>query len=181
MEYQKLKTARLILRRFESIDLDFAFSHFNDSFVSRYLYDNEPPQNLAEAKEILDWCIDLKSDHIRWCIMLKENSKPIGSIGFHCYDNQNNSAEIGYDLLEAYTQMGIMTEAIKCILEYGHTQFRLHRIHASVAVNNLASNKLLEKNDFQLEGIIRDQYFFRGKYYDHNLWSYIHSEKANII
>ncbi|MCD4669950.1 MAG: GNAT family N-acetyltransferase [Actinomycetia bacterium] len=181
MKYQKLETARLILRKFESSDLNFVFNHFKDSFVSRYLYDNEPPKNLAEAQEILDWCIDLKSDHIRWCIMLKENSKPIGTIGFQRYDNQNNSAEIGYDLLESYSKMGIMTEVLKCIIEYGHKQFGLHRIHASVAKNNLASNKFLKKNGFHLEGIIRDQYFFRGKYYDHNLLSYIHSEKANFI
>jgi ribosomal-protein-alanine N-acetyltransferase len=181
MKYQKLETARLMLRNFESSDLDFVYSHFQDNFVSKYLYDNEPPQNLTETQEILDWCIDLKSDHIRWCIILKESSKSIGTIGFHLYDNQNNSAEIGYDLLENYTQMGIMTEAIKCIMEYGHKQFGIHRSHASVAINNLASNKLLEKNGFHLEGIIRDQYFFRGKYYDHNLWSYIHSEKVNFI
>ena len=173
MKYQKLETPRLILRKFEESDLDFIFRHFKDDFVSRYLYDNEPPQNLVDAQKTLDWCIDLSSNHIRWCIILKEKLKPIGTIGFHRYDNQNNSAEIGYDLQETYSQKGIMTEALKSIMEYGAEQFFLHRISASVAVTNLASNRFLESNDFQLEGTIRDQYLFRGKYYDHNLWSYI--------
>jgi len=65
MKYQELETKRLLLRKFESSDLDFIFRHFNDGFVSNYLYDNEPPQDLTEAGEILDWCMDLDSNHIR--------------------------------------------------------------------------------------------------------------------
>lgn len=173
MKFQRLETSRCILRKFKTSDLDFVFSHFRDGFVSKYLYDNEPPKNKAEAREILDWCLDTNSDHIRWCIVLKEILKPIGTIGFHRYDCQNNSSEIGYDLSGAHTQKGIMTEVLKCILEYGLKELSLHRVYASVAVNNLASNRLLESNNFQLDGIIRDQYLFRGKYYDHNLWSCI--------
>ncbi|WP_187759646.1 hypothetical protein [Thiospirochaeta perfilievii] len=56
MKYQELETKRLLLRKFESSDLDFIFRHFNDGFVSNYLYDNELPQDLTEAGEILDWC-----------------------------------------------------------------------------------------------------------------------------
>ena len=176
MKYQKLETRRLILRKFESSDLDFILDHFGNSFVSRYLYDNEPPRNLGEARKILDWCMDINSDHIRWLIALKENSEPIGTIGFHRYDDQNNSAEIGFDLGEAYTQKGIMTEALKSAIACGVEEILLHRIYASAAVTNIASNKLLESNGFQLEGVIRDQYLFRGKYYDHNLWSRIFEE-----
>lgn len=181
MKYQKLETARLLLRQFDPDDLDFIFYHFSDEYVSRYLYDNEPPRSPEEAQAILDWCREQEPDHIRWCITLKETLEPIGTIGFHRYDNQNNSSEIGYDLSSAHARKGIMTEALKCVLEYGRRQYGLHRIHGSVAVNNLASNKLLEKNGFQLEGVIRDQYFFRDSYYDHNLWSFIYPEQRDRV
>ena len=171
MKYQKIETERLILRNFNSKDIDFIFSHFKDQYISQYLYDNEPPKNLEEAQGILDWCMNLNSNHIRWCIVLKENMKPIGTLGFHRFDKGNNSAEIGYDLSKHYIKMGIMTEALKSIMEYGYKEFGLHRIHASVAIENLSSNKLLERNGFQLEGVLRDQYFYKGKYYDHNLWA----------
>lgn len=173
MEYKQLETGRLILRNFTSSDLEFIYNHFQSEFVSRYLYDNEPPRDLNEAQEILDWCMNLNSDHIRWCITLKDSGLAIGTIGFHRYENQNNSAEIGYDLSEAFTQKGIMTEALKCVMDHGMDRFNLHRIHASVAPDNRVSNRLLEKNGFSLEGVIRDQLLFRGKYYDHNLWAFI--------
>ncbi len=173
MKYSKLETERLMLRNFEPSDLAFIYNHFSNSFVSRYLYDNEPPSTIEEAADILNWAIDHSSNHIRWCITLKETGQQIGTIGFHKFDEQNNAAEIGYDLCEAYTRKGIMSEALQCILNHGKTAYGLHRIYASTAPDNEASNKLLETNGFQLEGVIRDQYLFRGKYYDHNLWSRI--------
>lgn len=176
MQYQQLETERLILRNFNPSDLPFVFKHFSSSFVSQYLYDNEPPQTPEEAGEILGWAMEHNSNHIRWCIVLKETSEQIGTIGFHKYDEQNNSAEIGYDLAEKYTQKGIMSEALMCIIQHGRTAYGLHRIYASVAEKNEASNRLLAKNGFALEGICRDQYFFRGTYYDHKIWSYITEE-----
>jgi len=173
MEYQRLETERLVLRKFEASDLQFILDHFREPFVSQYLYDNEPPETIEEAQGILDWCLDLNSDHIRWCIVHKEESKPIGTIGFHRYDNQNNSAEIGYDLSGSFAQRGLMSEALQSIMEYGSKSLHLHRIYGSVALDNMASNRLLESNGFHLEGTLRDQYLFRGKYYDHNLWAYI--------
>lgn len=177
MQYQQLETERLILRNFKPSDLPFVFKHFSNSFVSRYLYDNEPPQTPEEAGEILGWAMEQNSNHIRWCIILKETSEPIGTIGFHKYDEQNNSAEIGYDLAEEYTQKGIMSEALQCIIQHGKAAYGLHRIYASAAEENDASNRLLEKNGFVLEGICRDQYLFRGTYYDHKIWSYITDDR----
>ena len=172
MKFQQLETARLLLRKFDDNDLNFIFKHFQDEFVSKFLYDNKPPKNIEEAKAILNWCFHQENaNHIRWCIVFKQNRKSIGTIGFHRFDQINHSAEIGYDLAETYTRQGIMTEALECILDFGFSEGNLHRIYAHVAVENTASNLLLKKNGFILEGVIRDQFFFRGKYYNHNLWS----------
>ncbi|MCP4178315.1 MAG: GNAT family N-acetyltransferase [bacterium] len=180
MKYSLLETSRLILRKFEPNDLSFVYNHFSNSFVSEYLYDNEPPKNKDEAKEILDWCIDIESlNHIRWCIILKEKNIPIGTVGFHIYDQINNAIEIGYDLSQKYTQQGYMTEAMNVVINYGFKNYNLNRIHACVAVENTGSNRLLEKSGFHLEGIIRDKHFFRGNYYDHNLFSLLKKDKSN--
>lgn len=180
MEYNQLETPRLILRRFTPDDLKFIFNHFANSFVSKYLYDNEPPESLNEAKEILDWCTDTESKHhIRWCIVLKDTEIPIGTIGFHKYNTTNNSAEVGYDLSSEYIRQGYMTEAMKCILDYGFNKYGLNRVQAIVAVENVASNKLLGSIGFTLEGVIRDECLYRGHYYDHNLFSLLKRDAKN--
>jgi [ribosomal protein S5]-alanine N-acetyltransferase len=182
MEYKELTTTRLVLREFMPGDLSFIYEHFSDKNVSRYLYDNEPPSNINEAKKIFQWCMDKESsDHIRWCITLKHNLKQIGTCGFHNYDNKNNAAEIGYDLSSDYWNKGYMTEALKKMLHYGYEVYSLNRIYACVYIVNIASNKLLEKLGFKHEGVIRDKHFFRGNYYDHNLYSLLRGEKGKYI
>lgn len=177
MKYKEIETPRLLLRKFDENDLTFIYNHFKNEFVSKYLYDNEPPKDENEAKWILDWCLDLESEvHIRWCIVNKDNGESIGTLGFHKYDKTNNSVEIGYDLAEGYIRKGVMSEALKAILDYGFNEFNFNRVHASVAVKNTASNKLLESLGFTLEGVIRDELYFRGKYYDHNIFSLLKRE-----
>ncbi|MBI9050119.1 MAG: GNAT family N-acetyltransferase [Anaerolineaceae bacterium] len=178
MNISELKTNRLLLRNFESSDLDFVHAHFSNSKVTAFLYDNEPPENIDASKEILDWCMDLASPtHVRWCITLINGSNPIGTCGFHRYDNTNNAAEIGYDLFPDHWSNGYMSEALTEMLSYGFGNLGLNRIYAFVFVNNAASNHLLEKLGFSLEGVVREKHYYKGKYYDHNLYSLLKSSR----
>lgn len=173
----QLETERLYLRKFEEADLDFVYTHFSSSDVSKYLYDNEPPRDIDGAKAILEWCTDFSSEHhVRWCIVSKESMEQMGTCGFHAYDKINNAAEIGYDLSSAYWSQGYMSEALTRMLSLGFAELNLHRVYAYVSVSNNRSNRLLEKLGFRHEGLIRDKHLFRGKYYDHNLYSLLRTE-----
>jgi hypothetical protein len=52
---------------FEGADIDFTYSHFSNASVSDYLYDNEPPTSVDEAREILEWCM------VWTCLVLMDN------------------------------------------------------------------------------------------------------------
>jgi ribosomal-protein-alanine N-acetyltransferase len=85
-------------------------------------------------------------------------------------------AEIGYDLEKASWKQGIMTEALRAMLQYGFGQMGLNRVEALVYVENEASIHLLERLGFQKEGLLR-QYFRRGDtHYDHWLLSLLKAE-----
>lgn len=181
MEFTELATDRLILRKFARSDLNFLHNHFSNSQVSEFLYDNEPPKDIEETRELLNWCMEFNSlTHIRWCITLAESSTQIGTCGFHCLDKTNNASEIGYDLLPQFWGKGYMTEALSTMLSFGFEQLDLNRIYAFVFVNNPGSNSLLKKLGFTLEGVVRDKHLFRGKYYDHNLYSLLKRESGFV-
>jgi [ribosomal protein S5]-alanine N-acetyltransferase len=63
------------------------------------------------------------------------------------------SAELGYWIGEPYRGMGIATNAVKLIAEYGFEQLGLVRIYSGVFDFNTASRRVLEKAGFKLEGI----------------------------
>ena len=167
--WEELRTNRLVLRRILYDDIEFIRKHFGDWEVCRYMVDNEPVTTMEEAEAIIKWSYsdNTKPTNNRWLIVLKENNQPVGTIGYHRWDTQNNIAEIGYDLSKEYWKKGIMNEAMDAVLRFGFEKMELNRIQAFVHIENIASYSILRKNGFSCEGVIRDMYLFRGKYHDH--------------
>ncbi len=73
------------------------------------------------------------------------------------------SAEMGYWFGEPFWGRGIATVAVKLILEYGFFALNLERIYASVFDFNEASKRVLLKNGFELEGILKNAIFKNEK------------------
>ena len=172
IDFQSLETKRLWLRPMLAKDLDFVFRHFSDPAISRYLVDEEPVSTMAQAQEIIDFYADPSSkSYNRWVLIRKSTDKPIGTCGFHMWQNSHHRAEIGYDLASAAWRQGYMTEALETVLRFGFEQMALNRISAMVHPDNEASLRLLTKLGFQKEGLLRDYYYQNGQFYDHWLLS----------
>lgn len=170
MEFRELEGARVRMRAFHADDREFLYNHFNNPEVNRFLFDSEPPEG-ESLFSLVRWCIDHSDNHLRWCIELKQSGKSIGTCGFHCHESMNNSAEIGIDLDPEYWGKGLMSEAVTEMLDYGFSSLNLHRISALVYTENADCIRLLERNGFEREGLLKDRFLFRGKYYDHYLYS----------
>ncbi len=80
-------------------------------------------------------------------------------------------AELGYVLAKKYWGRGIATEAVKIALESGFTELGMSRIEAFVDPNNLASQRVLEKNGMKREGLLKNSLLFKGKLADRYLYS----------
>ncbi len=68
-------------------------------------------------------------------------------------DIYRTTAEIGYWIGEPYWNKGIATKAVKLLVNYGFDSLKLNRIFSGVFENSKASQKVLEKCGFRLEGI----------------------------
>ena len=85
-----------------------------------------------------------------------KNLNLIGGIGFHLkYGIKSYKDEIGYWLAKDFWNKGIMTGVVKKLCEIGFIENKLIRIEAVVFENNLASARVLEKNGFIKEGLLR--------------------------
>lgn len=65
------------------------------------------------------------------------------------------TAEIGYSLRPQFSSKGIMTKAAEQICELAFEKLPITRITGLVFAPNIASRKVLEKNGFELEGIVK--------------------------
>lgn len=75
-------------------------------------------------------------------------------------------AEIGYLLLTSKWSKGVMTEAVKQMCSLAFSQLDILRITGLVYEPNIASRRVLEKNDFTLEGIMKQAVYKNGNVYN---------------
>lgn len=87
--------------------------------------------------------------------------------------------EIGYFLLPERCSKGIITEAVKKICEIVFRELDVIRITGRVYEPNIASRKVLEKNDFSLEGVLRNAVFKNGEIYNLYIYGKLAGDRAN--
>lgn len=100
----------------------------------------------------------------------------IGCIDLHQIDWLNGNARIGYWLDKDYTGHGIMTRAVRLLVEYAFEALDLHRIEIHVATENHRSRRIPERLGFTMEGVLRQVQRLRGTYYDHALYTLLRDE-----
>ena len=101
-----------------------------------------------------------------------------GGIGFNERPGKNytHSLELGYWLAEDWWGRGIMSEAVRVVLDYAFQQLGVDRIFASAFEYNLASMRILEKNGFKAEGVARGAVMKEGKRIDEYKYGILREE-----
>ncbi|WP_102274144.1 GNAT family N-acetyltransferase [Cytobacillus massiliigabonensis] len=168
LEFPLLETDRLLLREIYLYDAPNMFSYFSKDEVTKY-YDLESFTSEKEAEDLIRRFQQRYSERkqIRWAITLRDNSDQlIGTCGFHAIEEEHYKAEIGYELHPDFWGQGIMTEVIEAVIQYGFKSMQLNRIEAFYDPRNGSSGRVLEKNGFEFEGILKKRYFEKGKFVD---------------
>jgi len=94
-------------------------------------------------------------------------SEFIGTISINSIDWINRKGEIGYMIGDkSYWGFGIATEAVELASSYALQRLNLHKVEAGVVAGNIGSIKVLEKNGFKEYGVIPEDHWLEGKYYD---------------
>ena len=86
-------------------------------------------------------------------------------------DEPNFRSEIGYMILPEFNNQGIVTEAVKAVVDYGFDVMNLHSIEGIIDPGNLASEKVLQKNGFVKEAHLIENEFAEGKFWDTVIYS----------
>ena len=91
------------------------------------------------------------------------NGELVGSISV---EKKDDDAEIGYMILNDYSNKGIGTEAVKQICPIAFKVLSLEQITANVFHPNIASMRVLLKNSFKYKGTIPNAVVKDGNVYD---------------
>ncbi|XP_004511371.1 uncharacterized protein [Cicer arietinum] len=113
---------------------------------------------------------------VLWCKAICLNDHAIGFISLSSRSphdkSRNKSAELGYVLGSKYWGRGIATYVVKQVVKVAFSELSyLERIEAMVDVENVGSQRVLEKAGFQKEGVLRKYVFLKGKSRDMVMFS----------
>ena len=117
-----LETERLTLRELNLDDAKAIFGLRTNKEVNEFI-DRKVPRNLSEARAFIDLIskLTLNNVGIFWVIESKSNHQLMGTIGLRHFDDEDEEdyAEIGYEIDPIYQQKGFMSEAFDAVIEYG--------------------------------------------------------------
>ena len=152
--FPELKSKRLYLRNIKESDCEAILFLRSDKTINKFIErpENRKTKNISDAinfiKELNEYLDNNKS--IAWGITLKNDPNIIGTICLWNFSQNNKTAEVGYDLDPKFQKMGIMSEALKMIIDFGFKELKLDKIEAFTHNENENSKHLLKKNGFHI-------------------------------
>lgn len=177
MKFEFITTERLLLRKISPETFEYVYDNYSNEQLIDFLGLENEDQLAVERNKFEKGFTTFNKSFLYFQLLDKSNQKIIGWCGYHTWYLDHFRAEIGYGLFdESQKNNGIMTEAMKAILEYGFHQMNLNRIEAFIGTYNIPSLKLVGKFGFTKEGILRSHYFKNNVMEDSVVFSLLKEE-----
>lgn len=148
--------------------------HLNDPLIYQHTTNIPYPYDTREADRWIS-TLDLRQSKLgQACNLAIRNPKGqlCGGIGLDFSQAETeHMAEIGYWLAKPYWNQGIMSQALQSFCGWAFSSFQLKRISARILVDNLASERVLLKSGFVLEGSMTNHFFKAGTLRDGRLYA----------
>lgn len=123
----------------------------------RHLIQEERDSEMKVAyEEMLSGCLQNPKDREWYAPWKMELNSNLGiMIGDICFKGlqADGSVEIGYGIHPEYEGKGYTTEAVKAMIQWAFKNENVMRIEAETVADNIASQRILEKNGFKPNGI----------------------------
>jgi ribosomal-protein-alanine N-acetyltransferase len=151
---ESITTATLLLRKPRAEDAALIFAAYaQDPQVTRYLA-FRPHRDLNDAHEAVDRFLEgwRSGKSYSWLVFRRNDEQLVGAISAR----EDQGINLGYLLARPFWGQGFMSEALAAIVEWAFSVPSVFRVWAVCDLENDASARLLERNGFNQEGILRN-------------------------
>jgi RimJ/RimL family protein N-acetyltransferase len=97
----------------------------------------------------------------------------IGGTMFVHFDAGSGTCEVGCWLEPAGQGRGLVTRAVRLIIDWAMEVRGIHRVEWRCRTDNVASASVARRVGMHLDGVLRGEYLYRGVRYDTQVWSLI--------
>lgn len=146
-----METKRLILRPWTENDAESLYKYAQNpsvGLIAGWL----PHTSVENSREVIR---EILSAPETYAVVLKETNEPIGSVGImfdntiHSADMQEGDAEIRYWIGVPYWGLGLIPEAVICLLKRCFDELGIKRVWCGYFDGNTRSRRVMDKCGFR--------------------------------
>ncbi len=174
-----LKGKGFTIRPYRKDDYISLAKNANNKKIAKNLLNGFPsPYTEKNAKEWIKMNINKYKEGFYYNFVIDVGGLAVGTIGAGLVEEKPFIMSFGYWLGENYWNKGIVSEAARLYLKYAFKTFRgVERIQAITYLWNKGSQRVLQKNGFKMEGILRKSYLKDGKIIDKYIFSKLRNDR----
>lgn len=128
-------------------------AYAQDPEVARYM--TWPPHtNVETTMRFVAFCLDNweRQAAFPWVIVARDSGTLVGMVEARI---RVPAIDVGYVLARPYWGKGLMTEAVRSVVDWALAQPGVYRVWATCDIDNERSARVLERVGMQREGILR--------------------------
>ena len=165
------------LRLLEEADAEelFALIDRDRAYLRRWL-PWAGAQDLEQTREFIRLTRRQRADDTGLTFAVLRDGAIAGVVGVEPLDWTHRSTSIGYWLGERHQGRGLITHAVRAVVEHAVTAWELNRIEIRAAVGNARSRAIPERLGFREEGTLREAELVDGVALDVVVYSMLASQ-----
>jgi RimJ/RimL family protein N-acetyltransferase len=173
-----VETSRLILRPLAYADAASIQCFANVREIADAMISIPHPYPSGEAERYVSRQLsEFEVGHsVAFVVERKAEKAFCGVIEIREIEREHSQAELSFWLVVEAWGQGYMSEALKPLLCFGFEGLDLNRLYAHHMVRNPGSGKVLQKNGFTQEGILRQRVRKWGVFEDVKLWAILRQD-----
>lgn len=143
--------------------LDYIMKWVNDPAVTGYFAGAQKKINKKEEKEYILNIIRSKNDRV---FSVFDGKKYIGQTSINQIYWPARNGRLFLVIVKKFQGKGYGKIIIKKILNHAFNELNLHKIYLIVRAENEKAIYLYHRCGFRQEGVLKEEYFVKGKYWD---------------
>ncbi len=164
----QITTERLRLREFAQDDWRAVLDYQRDPRYLRYYPWTDRTEDDAHdfVRMFLDWQDERPRRRFQLEITRRSDGRLIGNCGIRRAPDNDDEAEIGYELNPDHWGQGYASEAAAAVIQFGLNDLGLQCITSWCIADNVASARVLDRLGFRLESRLCRHQHFKGRWWD---------------
>lgn len=155
------------LRVLEKNDLEFIHQLNNNADIMSYWFD-ESYKSMSQLEKTYEKSIDDKDARQ---FIIEKNNERLGYVALFSIDPIHRKAEFGIMIDPKHQGHGYASVATHLAIDYAFSTLNLNKLYLVVDRINKKAIHVYEKMGFEMEALLKEEYFVNGSFHDVSIMS----------